>query len=446
MEGIINKLMDHAEKHGEKKTMQHGIIAIGGVLLLVGGICFITYFAKKAEQNNQSTNNLQEAEKNAELENKKIETKKNAEIEKIEARKNAEIEKMKMREQLRKKSNDAKENPTATDTSKNDKIDSYHDIIKNSTIIKNEEKKIGFPWLREGYDTGLVGPTDCGKSTFIMQAAIAIAKGKCETSLSPQWENIAPTPVLLFSLEQSVQEINHYYGDTINNLATLKIYADTSITPAQIINIVKKEAEKADNSGLVVVIDNYTKLEEMAGVKAMKEFCQQLDHLRQQIRNNGAPITPLKVYHAKSEYDFTKPLTPSMVRGDKKNVIFTNNFLYFTYCNLGSDKRVLGYIKMKHGDKKVISVLEYAGTKIDQFRYVGQGCEQNIGKPQAGTEERNLKSGPGRKPMYSLEDIIILHQMIQNKECTYQEVEKVYGVKKSAIKKRIKRNCEVGLA
>ena len=41
-------------------------------------------------------------------------------------------------------------------------------------------------------------------------------------------------------------------------------------TPAHIITIIKEELEKAGGLGVVVIIDNYTKLEGQSGVKAMR--------------------------------------------------------------------------------------------------------------------------------------------------------------------------------
>lgn len=206
-----------------------------------------------------------------------------------------------------------------------------------------------------------------------------------------------------------------------------------------IIDIIKEKVLKMNNTGIAVFIDNYSKLEEMAGVKAMRLFSKELDDLRSQSLKVGRPITPFKVYHAKPDWNPIKPLTPASVRGDKKNVNFTNNFVYFTYCKHGSDKRVLGYMKLKHGNKETLSILEYAGTKIDQFRYVDKGSKEDLG--EASTEEKScdVKQAPGRKSEYSLDEIKILYNMVQAKECTYAEIEASYGIKKSMIKKRIQR-------
>lgn len=112
-----------------------------------------------------------------------------------------------------------------------------------------------------------------------------------------------------------------------------------------------------------------------------------MDYLRRLGLEKGKPLTPLKVCHAKSDWKLTNPLTPASVRGDKRNVCFTNNFLYLTYCKLGSDKRVLGFMKLKHGNKEAVSILEFVGTKIDQFRYVGKGGKKDLSEPAEPAEE-----------------------------------------------------------
>ena len=346
---------------------------------------------------------------------------------------------MKLRNELRKERDAAKAVSTFVDGDGTDKIESYREAMRNGTVGKNVGKALGFPWVREGFDTGLVGPTDCGKTSFVMQNVIAIAKGKCDIKLAPEWYDIPPTPVLLFSLEQSYEEINTYYGSVINNLPMLEIYAGSQITPKKIIDIIKEKKDIITSTGMVVFVDNYSKLEDKAGVKAMKQFCEELDDLCSQSLKVGRPITPFKVYHAKPDWNPTKPLTPASVRGNKKNVNFTNNFVYFTYCKHGSDKRVLGYMKLKHGNKETLSILEYAGTEIDQFRYAGKGSKEELGEASTEQKSCDVKQTPGRKSEYCLDEIMVLYDMVQAKECTYAEIEASYGIKKSMIKKRIQR-------
>lgn len=450
-----NRIIQTIAKLGTKKATKYAFIGAGYTLLVGGPIYYVLTsvksHAKTKEQNNASANKQKEIECISECkmqeegqthdhrmeENEQVHE---HHMEEIEAKKNADIEILVKRAELRKERDVAKANQPLVDLHLNSIPESYHEAVKNGTVHVSRERTLGFSWLREGYDTGLVGPTDCGKSVFVMQVAMALARGRCDVNLSSEWHDIPPMPVVMFSLEQSNHEIREYYGSVIDNLSTLKLYAGSRITPAHIITVIKEEMEKAGDSGVVAIIDNYTKLEERAGVKAMRQFCADLDCLRQQGLEKGSPLTPLKVYHAKSDWKLSSPLTLASVRGDKKNVCFTNNFLYLTYCKQGSDKRVLGFMKLKHGNKEAVSILEFAGTKIDQFRYVGKGGSNDLGEPTEPSEESgDNKVGPGRKSKYSLEEVMGFYNKVQAKECTYKDIERNYGISRSAIRKRVYR-------
>lgn len=450
-----NRIIQTIAKLGTKKATKYAFIGAGYTLLVGGPIYYVLTsvksHAKTKEQNNASANKQKEIECISECkmqeegqthdhrmeENEQVHE---HHMEEIETKKNADIEILVKRAELRKERDVAKANQPLVDLHLNSIPESYHEAVKNGTVHVSRERTLGFSWLREGYDTGLVGPTDCGKSVFVMQVAMALARGRCDVNLSSEWHDIPPMPVVMFSLEQSNHEIREYYGSVIDNLSTLKLYAGSRITPAHIITVIKEEMEKAGDSGVVAIIDNYTKLEERAGVKAMRQFCADLDCLRQQGLEKGSPLTSLKVYHARSDWKLSSPLTPASVRGDKKNVCFTNNFLYLTYCKQGSDKRVLGFMKLKHGNKEAVSILEFAGTKIDQFRYVGKGGSNDLGEPTEPSEESgDNKVGPGRKSKYSLEEVMGFYNKVQAKECTYKDIERNYGISRSAIRKRVYR-------
>lgn len=447
-----NKVAKRVSESGGKKAAKDYCIA--GLICAVfgGGICFVIKGAmshhKKKEQNNASLNKQKDTKTASSCrmeENEALHTHRMNEMheqtvqkkEVINAKKEADIERMEKRAQLRIEKDMAKESLASSSTSV---IESYHEAVQNGTVDANKERALGLSWLSISYDTGLVGPTNCGKTSLLMQVAIALAKGRCDVSLSSEWHDIPPVPVVMFSLEQNYNELSSHYGSVLDDLPRLKLYAGGCITPADIINVVKTEMEYAGDLGIVVIIDNYTKLASLAGGKEMKTFCKELEQLRMEGLKTGKPLTLLKVYHAKSDWKPTVPLTPNAVKGDKKNVDFTNNFLYFTYCNRGSDKRVLGFMKRKHGNKEAISILEYAGTEIDQFRYVGEGNVKDIGLPQAKEESGDVKRGPGREAKYSLEDVLLLYDMVQSGECTYKEVEEAYGISKSTMKKRIQRS------
>ena len=449
------RIIETIGKLGAGKSIKYAFIGSGCILAVVVPVCYavtsVKSHGKGKERNNASENRqgeikctseckMQEEDREHAHRMEENEQVHEHHMKEIEIKKNADIEILEKRTELRKERDAAKANQPLVDLHMNGMPESYHEALKNGTVHVSRERTLGFSWLREGYDTGLVGPTDCGKSVFVMQVAMALARGRCDVNLSSEWHDIPPMPVVMFSLEQSNHEIREYYGSVIDNLSTLKLYAGSRITPAHIITVIKEELEKAGDSGVVAIIDNYTKLEERAGVKAMRQFCADLDCLRQQGLEKGSPLTPLKVYHARSDWKLSSPLTPASVRGDKKNVCFTNNFLYLTYCKQGSDKRVLGFMKLKHGNKEAVSILEFAGTKIDQFRYVGKGGSNDLGEPTEPSEESGDNTGgPGRKSKYSLEEVMGFYNKVQAKECTYKDIERDYGISRSAIRKRVYR-------
>ena len=255
------RIIETIEKLGVRKSIKYAFIGSGCILVVVVPVCcvvtFIKSHAKTKEQNNASTNKQKEIERISECKKGEEDRdhahrmEENTQVhehhmEEIEAKKNADIEKMEKRAELRKERDAAKANQPLVDLHLNSIPESYHEALKNGIVHVSRERTLGFSWLREGYDTGLVGPTDCGKSVFVMQVAMALARGRCDVNLSSEWHDIPPMPVVMFSLEQSNHEIREYYGSVIDNLSTLKLYAGSRITPAHIITVIKEEMEKAD--------------------------------------------------------------------------------------------------------------------------------------------------------------------------------------------------------
>ena len=154
--------------------------------------------------------------------------------------------------------------------------------------------------------------------------------------------------------------------------------------------------------------------------------------LRQQGLESGSSRSMCQVrLEAEQSFD-----TGKCKRG-QENVCLRTIFVSYI-LQLGSDKRVLGFMKLKHGNKEAVSILEFGGTKIDQFRYVGKGNVKDIGLPQTKEESGDVKRGRF-KSKYSLEEVMGFYNKVQAKECTYKDIERDYGISRSAIRKRVCR-------
>lgn len=432
---IAKFLIKHKPQSTEKEKLKY--LAIGACIVECIELFHvitnkaIDVFADFTERNLKKSINIEEFKKKEEEKRKTIEKKEE------EKRKTEEFK----YEINQKKRTEKKAKATTANVKSDIKIESYHEKLKNGTLDISRERLLGFPWLREGYSTGLVAPTNCGKTTFMMQVAVALARGYCDVKMSDEWHSINPMRVALFALEQNYKEIAQYYGPVINNLHKLEIHCEAGLSPSHIISILKRMAEEVDKEeGLTVIIDNYTKLEKSYGVSAMKKFGQELEMLQAEFSGTGKSLTILNVFHTNEKWKPSKPFSSSFVRGNKNNVNMTKNFIYLAPCKRGTNMRVLGYIKMKHEEQECYTLLKYAGTEFDQFCYVGEGSAKDLGLPQ--DEEKNetsKKAKVGRPTKFSDKQMLEWHKGVQENRYTYKLLEEKYGVKKSTIKKRIQR-------
>lgn len=325
-------------------------------------------------------------------------------------------------------------------------IEDFHTANYHGHISTEGTRYLGFPWLKMGYTTGLAGPTDIGKSTLLIQIATSIAKGKCEIPMCADWQLDAPTHVIYISLEQSYEEIQEHYGDSVKGTeGFLHLYCG-QYSPDQISQIVITAVKKFGSEGVVLFLDNYTKLREYSTDKEIRNMDHKLDTLVQTGQRSGKPMATLKIFHTNAMYDESKKFETKYIRGDKAIVCCTNDFVFFTKCKLGEDKRILGYLKGKHIDKSRVHVLEYANTKVDQYRYVCDALEKDVlcpksrPLPQEAIPTLFYPTKKGRKPTITLELAQQLQDQVTRGEKTWREIEQETGHKKSKIKERLRSN------
>ena len=451
---LLLNIVKYLDKNRAQGTSEHAYkhLIFGG-LLIIGGI----YLYKKIEANID----IQKNKKEAEEKRKTIKIKESEKQNTIKVKTEEQKDLLRFKEEIRSKKQDEKITPTKD--MQEIKIESYHETLRKGMLENSKERMLGFPWLREGYDTGLVAPTNCGKTTFVMQVAIALARGYSEISIADEWHSIKPMRVVVFALEQNYKEIAQYYGSAINDLRRLEIHCEAGLRTEHILSILRNVIKETDEDGIVVIFDNHTKLEERCGAKAVKAFNQELEVLQAECSKTGKSLTTLKVFHTNDKWKPGTPFSPSYVRGNKNSVNMTKNFIYLSPCKLGTNFRVLGYLKMKHGEQECYILLRYADTEINQFCYIGKGSANDLGLPQNNghtyvtnkttanhstdftdkkiKEETDIakKNKVGRPTDFTDEQMLEWYHRVQKGECTYKQIEEEHNVKKCAIKKRVQR-------
>mgnify|MGYP001775632975 CR=1 FL=1 len=389
----------------------------------------------KKEKKEQETNQLKEEGKrqtNQMAEEQKRETnRQKAELQKEIADHRAEI---RQREKAEKQ--------TKTDPGLEDWLQEYKQTHPSGVGEAPKMRNLIFPWMTEGYDIGLIAPTDCGKTTFVLQVAMALTKGTCDYPISPQEDTIKPIRTLVFSLEQNDVEINTYYGDVLAKQRLLTIRGEEWFEgnpTAQILEEIQREMMAASaGEGMVVIIDNFTKLVSDSDHKQVEQFCKSLDRMRHASTQTGNPLTVLKVFHTNKDCRTDRRFTEKSIRGDSKYLYETRNVLYLTYYKGDNDKRILGFIKWKYGNKRQLWILQLVNTTPYQSRYVGPGKAKDLGTPP-DEEDEPQKRKVGRPEGISLEKACLFYMQNKIGKRQTKEIEKEAGVKWDSIYKRIQR-------
>lgn len=405
---------------------------------------------KLATQDNKSSNNIKEQNNASSNRQREQDHASQNKINEIKAQSEADLAKIKAANEAKLSEIDRREDRRAARTQKmqlishHDTVESYAEAKANGHLTGENEKFLGFPYFKVGYSRAFVGAANVGKTTYILQEAVAIAGGHCNVPLTANWVPIPPVHVIVFSLEQTMWEIEEHWGAAIDRVKShLHIYCGQT-SPKQIIATVKNYLEISNEYGVVVYIDNEGKLEEYASCQEIAEMNRELEHIRQTAFKTQHPLTTVKVYHTSSDYDPSKRFTLKSVRGNKNNVNLNNDVMFITHTNQGEDKRIVGFLKNKHGKVGRVNVIEIAGTDVDQFRYVGEAMEADVlcSKKEV-TESVNHAvvfnpHKPGRKPTITVEQAQELQDLVTRGEKTWAQIQKETGHSKSKVKECIR--------
>lgn len=174
-------------------------------------------------------------------------------------------------------------------------LQQYRQAVPQADTRLAEEYALIFPWLTEGYDIGLVAPTNCGKTTLMMQVAMDLTRGEYTHKLAPGCSKIQPVRVLYFALEQSQKDIDRHYGNIRNTLPMLTVYDGATWKTADMIEIIKREMMACRGRGVVVIIDNWTKLRKKKQASHSRHLLERLGRTA-----NGKLTDHLPAHHNQS--------------------------------------------------------------------------------------------------------------------------------------------------
>lgn len=328
-------------------------------------------------------------------------------------------------------------------------LQQYRQDIPQADAGREEVCTLIFPWLTEGYDIGLVAPTNCGKTTLMMQIAMDLSRGECTYKLAPGCSKIQPVRTLYFALEQSRKDIDRHYGSAQKGNSMLTVYDATVWNTAAMLDIIKREMMACRGRGVVVIIDNWTKLLQKNNQTAADRFWNDLDDLRMASSQTANPLTTIKVFHTKKSYKTDRKIIETDCRENGKYLTSIQNVLTLTYSSRGTDYRVQGYIKLKDGDSTELNLLRYANTNPYQYEYVEAASPDDLGRITAtilpdeaqsigktSPKQVEKKKGPGRPASFTLEQAIECWNEVKSCKSTWKQIEEKTGFKRAALKKR----------
>lgn len=418
-----------------------GVAIIKSAPVLVGKV--IGYFSKKKLLANETKAKKELNDNAAENTIRIIKTKNEGEKEIIELRE-------KHRRERKEETTSATYSSSCAPIFEVEMPPTYTQIINNTMEVKEESLRIFVPWLHWYENIGIVGMNNNGKSTLVRQIARSMALGYQESSICPEWRNGTPVKVLMFALEHNKAHIKVYDAEQHKSIDNLLIKTDlTSIE--EMMATIEKVAETAPD-GLVVIIDNYTKLSEMVRRKSkVIELASWMEKFKAERQAQSKPIAYINVYHTVKHFSPTHSLGLEDVRGDSRYTMFSQEFLAMAPCHRGPEYRILKVLKNKYlSEERTVSVIRYANTDVKMYEYVEEAeeCDELPSKTdldrgahstKGSSDNVTVSSGKRGRPVeknLSDEEYLLLYDMVKLGGTQSKEVEEAYNVSWKWIKTR----------
>lgn len=319
------------------------------------------------------------------------------------------------------------------------------DVFRTFSQIMNTPAKdlsslrLMYPFLHIGVDLGVVGENNCGKTSLVNQILFSLANGHSIENLWPDIQPSTPMRVLMFTTEQNEDDIRTLYKSIADeqNRDNLIVITEEFVSPESIVNGIEKYVENStDPRGLVVSIDNYSKLVEKYGPKVIKGLNKRLDDLKSKYAKTH-PLTLIKVYHTQEKYNPYRPLTLSDVRAFQDSTNTTKNFIGLASCNEGETARILYVLKNKLEPSVMGSyVIRYAGTKAPFYTFNRKVDDVNTVLPiRTPLSQRKV----GRPQEHTDEEIMEIYRIKQETGRTWEDLENEYHISRNGVKKRRKK-------
>lgn len=386
---------DSVSRNGKKNTTLGWLFVVGGCLIAVG-----CYFGIKFHFNKKDTKakhrNVMEYEKVKHVH---------------------KIEEMKVKQELQKDLIDHRRNniksrsdfdpdPKVKTSDIDASVATYDEIVsEEGTVV--DDLRMGLRCFHVGEDCGLLGRTQVGKTTFLIQYSIAVARGYQEdvAKLTTDWNLSQPMKVLYFAFEQNPNYFKTKYGNYVKNVPNLHIEFNTDPGDFDTIrNKIITIQSQTGESRLLVIFDNITKMK-VSGKSDTNKFFRWLDSYRKICYKDGKPITYIKTFHTQGEYKDHMPFDATNNYGTKTDVYFTQDLVAFGMCKGGDGRmRYLKEIKNKlepNGEKRILSVYRFADTGAPMFDYVGEEEECDVLPSKAdlmrGKDSETKSHVPGKR-------------------------------------------------
>ncbi|MBQ0074189.1 MAG: AAA family ATPase [Prevotella sp.] len=286
-----------------------------------------------------------------------------------------------------------------------------------------------------------------GKSTFAMQMALALAKGK-DLKLFSEYnrsaEDISPHHVLYLDYELSAIQIKERYrgvsAPTLHWLGTCR-----SKNTSDCMKLMEEYLLKIpEGEEVVVFVDNLTKIGcGYSQPTEAKELYARLDGLKHTQKNkHGRTLTVILVTHTQKDVKPGAPLTQNDYSGAQDIIISADGVFAIGPTKFGNDTKYLKVLNNRNAiEPDTVSVIKHVNQPYSRFEVVSEMSEADA---LAGRATSSILSSEKEEPKYPKLTISQVEEMRTRlsqidpetgKNFTKKKVAEFYHIPESYVKR-----------